>query len=163
MGIGTLLLLSTFVLRGHAQSTIYTNLVFPGSGPPSSFIVATGQLAKVVCANISQYGQLSVSIGGSSFTFGSQSPPSIAGPAIITVGNVAGVNSGPASFCTLELVSPCPAFTPSSAVVIPADSGGPVNIVLESSVDLITWNAALPGTYGTFTTNRFFRVRAVRQ
>jgi len=51
---------------------------------------------------------------------------------------------------------------PSTAVAIPADNGGPVTICLESSVDMITWNAALPGIYGTSTTNRFFRVRAVR-
>ena len=51
---------------------------------------------------------------------------------------------------------------PSNAVVIPADSAGPVTILLESSVDLITWNAANPGTYGTSTTNRFFRVRSIR-
>jgi hypothetical protein len=54
------------------------------------------------------------------------------------------------------------ASIPSTAVAIPADSGGPVTIALESSVDMITWNAALPGTYGTSTTNRFFRVRAIR-
>jgi hypothetical protein len=51
---------------------------------------------------------------------------------------------------------------PSNAVVIPADSAGPVQVLLESSADLITWNAALPGTYGTSTTNRFFRVRTLR-
>lgn len=53
-------------------------------------------------------------------------------------------------------------FTPNTGVVIPADSGGPVNIILESSVDLINWIPADPGTYGTTTTNRFFRVRATR-
>ncbi len=51
---------------------------------------------------------------------------------------------------------------PSNAVVIPADAGGPVQVLLESSTDLITWNAALPGSYGTSTTNRFFRVRTLR-
>ncbi len=51
---------------------------------------------------------------------------------------------------------------PSNAVVIPADAGGPVRVLLESSTDLITWNSAEPGTYGTSTTNRFFRVRTVR-
>lgn len=37
-----------------------------------------------------------------------------------------------------------------------------VFIVLESSIDLVTWNAASPGTYGTQTDKRFFRVRAQR-
>ena len=50
---------------------------------------------------------------------------------------------------------------PSNAVVIPADSIGPIEIVLESSKDLITWTAAEPGIYGATDQKRFFRVRAV--
>jgi hypothetical protein len=53
-------------------------------------------------------------------------------------------------------------YLPSNTVVVPADNGGPVTIVLESSTDLVNWAAALPGSYGTTTTNRFFRVRATR-
>lgn len=52
---------------------------------------------------------------------------------------------------------------PGTGVVIPTDASGPVQIVLESSADLVNWTSATPGTYGTNTTNRFFRVRAVRQ
>jgi len=52
---------------------------------------------------------------------------------------------------------------PTSAVVIPTDATGPVNVILESSTDLVTWTAANPGTYGASTTKRFFRVRAVNQ
>ena len=57
------------------------------------------------------------------------------------------------------------AITPAtgSAVVIPTDATGPVQILMESSTDLITWTAASPGTYGSSTTKRFFRVRAVQQ
>lgn len=51
--------------------------------------------------------------------------------------------------------------TPSNAVVIPENSAGPVEIILESSTDLITWTAANPGSYGSSTEKRFFRVRAV--
>jgi hypothetical protein len=50
---------------------------------------------------------------------------------------------------------------PSTAVVIPSDSGGPVNILLESSPDLINWYPSMPGQYGASYTNRFFRVRAI--
>jgi len=53
--------------------------------------------------------------------------------------------------------------TPTSAVVIPTDATGPVNVILESSTDLVTWTEANPGTYGASTTKRFFRVRAVNQ
>jgi hypothetical protein len=53
--------------------------------------------------------------------------------------------------------------TPTSAVVIPTDATGPVNVILESSTDLVTWTQANPGTYGASTSKRFFRVRAVNQ
>ena len=59
--------------------------------------------------------------------------------------------------------SPTTNYIPASAVVIPADSNGSVRIILESSVDLITWTEANPGTYGSSTSKRFFRVRAVNQ
>lgn len=48
-----------------------------------------------------------------------------------------------------------------SSVVIPTDATGPVQVIMESSTDLITWTAATPGTYGANTTKRFFRLRAV--
>lgn len=51
---------------------------------------------------------------------------------------------------------------PSSAVVIPSDSSGPVQIILESSEDMVNWNSANPGTYGASTNERFFRIRAVQ-
>ena len=53
--------------------------------------------------------------------------------------------------------------TPSNSVVIPTDATGPVNVILESSTDLVTWTQANPGTYGASTAKRFFRVRAVNQ
>lgn len=51
---------------------------------------------------------------------------------------------------------------PSSTVVIPEDATGPVAIILESSTDLVTWTAASPGTYGSSTAKRFFRLRATQ-
>jgi len=50
---------------------------------------------------------------------------------------------------------------PSNAVVIPQDISGEVEVILESSGDLVTWNGALPGKYSAETAPRFFRVRAV--
>ncbi len=52
-------------------------------------------------------------------------------------------------------------YIPANAVVIPTDATGNVQIVLESSSDLVNWNAALPGTYGSTYSNRFFRVRVL--
>lgn len=53
--------------------------------------------------------------------------------------------------------------TPANAVVIPTDATGSVQIILESSTDLVTWTQANPGTYGASTAKRFFRIRAVNQ
>jgi hypothetical protein len=52
---------------------------------------------------------------------------------------------------------------PTNTVVIPSDATGPVNIILESSSDLVTWTAADPGSYGSSTVKRFFRIRAQNQ
>jgi hypothetical protein len=53
-------------------------------------------------------------------------------------------------------------YVPADAIVIPASATGDVQIILESSTDLVNWTAASPGTYGASSaTNRFFRVRAV--
>jgi hypothetical protein len=54
-------------------------------------------------------------------------------------------------------------YIPANAVVIPTDATGPVQIILESSSDLMNWTSSLPGTYGSTYTNRFFRVRAIVQ
>jgi hypothetical protein len=52
-------------------------------------------------------------------------------------------------------------YVPADAIVIPASATGSVQIILESSPDLVNWTAASPGTYGASAgTNRFFRVRA---
>ena len=53
-------------------------------------------------------------------------------------------------------------YVPADAIVIPASITGNVQIILESSQDLLNWSAANPGTYGpSSATNRFFRVRAL--
>ncbi len=65
---------------------------------------------------------------------------------------------------TVTISTPAPqSFVPANAVVIPSDAKGPVQIVLESSSDLLNWTSALPGTYGNTFSNRFFRVRAIAQ
>ena len=72
------------------------------------------------------------------------------------------------TFCaTLQITTPAAAnvisnYVPADAIVIPASATGNVQIILESSTDLLNWTAANPGTYSAAsTTNRFFRVRAV--
>jgi hypothetical protein len=67
---------------------------------------------------------------------------------------------------TVRLTSSCTnsfSYTPANCVVIPSDAKGNVQIILESSSDLVNWVSSSPGTYGNTYTNRFFRVRAVAQ
>jgi hypothetical protein len=83
------------------------------------------------------------------------------GPGILTVGE-AGANFGFIITDTKKQETlPVPDGIPSSAVVIPSDAEGIIEIILESSTDLITWTRAQPGQYGSTNSNRFFRLRAV--
>jgi uncharacterized membrane protein YadS len=56
------------------------------------------------------------------------------------------------------VVSNC---VPADAIVIPASATGTVQIILESSPELVNWTAANPGICGASAgTNGFFSVRA---
>lgn len=70
------------------------------------------------------------------------------------------------SYATFTILTPstnCESFTPVNSVVIPSDATGNVQIILESSSDLVNWIPSQAGTYGSTYTNRFFRVRALAQ
>jgi len=84
----------------------------------------------------------------------------VVGPALIRMRAPAFCD---AWFYTIRIIRQTDEFTPSTAVVIPADAKGPVNILMESSADHVNWIQALPGTYGTSSQQRYFRVRAVHQ
>jgi hypothetical protein len=70
-------------------------------------------------------------------------------------------------WATLQITAPATLnvisnYVPADAIVIPANATGIVQIILESSPDLLNWSAANPGIYAASSaTNRFFRVRAV--
>lgn len=160
------------LLHCNVYASTFTNLALPkGQMGSQSVNVKTGQVARVTSGAMMTGGKLTVTMSGVSFDYltgdfsggpsssSGHTPglPTIAGPATITLST----DGSYAVFCSIE-ISSAEQLTPSTAVVIPADSGGPVNIILESSIDLITWTSALPGTYGTSTEKRFFRVRAER-
>ena len=73
---------------------------------------------------------------------------------------------GSPAIATFQITTPASTtvvsnYVPADAIVIPASATGNVQIILESSPDLVNWTAASPGTYGASAgTNRFFRVRA---
>lgn len=154
------------LLGFHSRVVGSTNVTLVAVGTnTTTFNVSTGQVCKIVYEASSDTTPFitATAMGCTVYIFSSASTyqfiPVIVGPATITL-NGGGVASQ--HLCTLELSTPADSFLPSGAVVIPADSGGPVNIILESSADLINWYPSLPGAYGVNYTNRFFRVRAQR-
>lgn len=96
--------------------------------------------------------------GGSSAATSAQIPQIVTGLTYVQMGN--------AGWATFKIETPATAtvisnYVPADAIVIPASATGNVQIILESSQDLVNWTAASPGTYGASAgTNRFFRVRA---
>ena len=89
-----------------------------------------------------------------------------AGLTNVTLGGDAYDGQGFATFAvtTLAAAAVVTNYVPADAIVIPSSATGTVQIILESSPDLVNWTAASPGFYGPDTTsNRFFRVRASTQ
>ncbi len=149
-----------------AHASTNCTLWFSGTNVASCPVVA-GQLAKILSFDIAQPSFGSPPSGGCSITCSNVSIfvswqqmstnsrlPQVVGPATINA------NVTTSGCCTIQLDTAEPYPTPSTAVVIPTDSTGPVQIILESSADMSTWTQALPGTYGSSYSNRFFRVRA---
>jgi hypothetical protein len=152
-------LLLGFQIRARASTTV-TMVAFN-----TNFVtleVTSNQVAKIVYTTT--YATVFISSLGASIVYSAgltvpQPVPIIAGPASF---RLAGGGNGATNFCTVEISSPTEQLVPSNAAVIPSDLTGPVNIILESSADLINWYPSLPGAYGANYTNRFFRVRAQR-
>lgn len=171
--------LALFVaVSASAQTTQYVTLQAGGS-----FQVQTNQLVSVIgydwadalSYKPSVYGQLSngsqITLtpfttaffsGASSQTSAFSQIPQIAtGMTNIWVSGISSVG-----WATFQITTPTTAtvvsnYVPADAIVIPASATGNVQIILESSPDLVNWTAASPGTYGASAgTNRFFRVRA---
>ena len=67
------------------------------------------------------------------------------------------------TFGTAAASPPATQNVSSQVAVIPNDPNGQFEVILESSVDLVTWNVANPGTFGGDTPRRFFRTRIVRR
>ena len=109
---------------------------------------------------------LEVTIGTNRFLYKANAAANVPGPASfkLSIANTNTYYQTPVStYCTIRITDNPPQLSPSTAVVIPADASGPVRIILESSPDLLNWTDALPGTYASSSSNRFFRVRAIRQ
>lgn len=172
-----LLILCTPWILGVGSLHAATNLTLVVGKTMTNAVlnVRAGQLAEILYAKLGYiYGyesaRVTVSFGEDAFrvenyygapgnVYGPSTTdrmPAVAGPATITLTGI----TPQGGYCTIRVTDIDGSFTPSNAVVVPADAAGPVNIILESSVDLITWSAAQPGHYAASTAKRFFRVRA---
>jgi len=86
--------------------------------------------------------------------------PKFIGPAQIHVMDEGGRNSRAVVGLKITEISG-PNVIPTNTVVIPSDASGLVEIIMESSEDLVSWTPVNPGMYGASTEKRFFRIRAV--
>lgn len=150
----------------HAQ--YQTATLAGGSGASvgvSTIVVPDGKVCEVVnFQKAYTSGSATLSFAGTNLFQGISTDPKsfiVVGPAALSLTAISN-----AIVCTYRIFDNTAAVgqgVPSTAVVIPAASTGPVQIILESSTDLITWTAADAGSYAASTTKRFFRVRAVQQ
>lgn len=114
------------------------------------------------------FSRLEIEKNGDPFNFNlcytSERPPSafprFTGPALIRVMDQGGRNSRAIVGLEITEISSTNVI-PTNTVVIPSDASGPVEIIIESSEDLVSWTPVNPGTYGSSTAKRFFRIRAV--
>jgi hypothetical protein len=155
-----------FLLASSVARAQYQTATLSGgtSGASSSIVVPAGKVCEVVSfAKTFTTGTAKLEYFGLLFQGTSTDPKSffVVGPATLTLTCVS--NGLVCTYRIFDNTAAAGQGVPSTAVVIPADSTGPVQIILESSTDLITWTAADPGSYAASTTKRFFRVRAVQQ
>lgn len=166
-------ILFTLLLTCVAASAQIVTLVSSTNTTQPTITLATNDVARMLHIRVEgdTYGSpsetyVAFSVDFSGFKtyysryFPTNEPAIFAGPATIQLnpyGNFRGI-------CTFQIdrAAPTNSTISSTSVVIPADNAGPVQIILESSADLVTWNAAQPGIYGTTNPQRFFRLRAVR-
>jgi hypothetical protein len=161
--------------NGRAQTVQYVTVYSTTNIAGVSYPLQTNQVISVVGYDYQNTPQLSGALpngtslnvapvrgGNVSLVPASQIPQIITGLTNITV-----MKYGFPGWATFQITTPASAnvisnYVPADAIVIPSSATGDVQIILESSADLVNWTAASPGTYGASSaTNRFFRVRAV--
>ena len=96
-------------------------------------------------------------------TQNSNVPATYTGLSKIALYNLVSGSTISATFTILTPSTNSVTTTPVNSVVIPSDAKGNVQIVLESSSDMVNWIPSQAGTYGNTYSNRFFRVKAIAQ
>lgn len=173
LSIFVAILASTQLLHAQAiQTTTFPN-IGTAATRQQDIPVPAGQVFELLTWSAAGNGPNTIRVDGIdvgiSISSGDTSTPPILSPSFVVAGPRTVslvVLSNTTLVCSYRLNNSAEVTAtniPSMSVVIPADATGPVQIMLESSTDLITWTAANPGTYGSSTSKRFFRVRAVAQ
>jgi hypothetical protein len=173
--------------KARAQTVQYVTLFSPNSSTVVAYPLQTNQVVSIVGFDWSSRNTMypgsiagwlyngtiiglnpSIDNGTYASVSGSHIPQIITGLTNITVvGGNNGYANAKSLWATLQITTPSTAnvisnYVPADAIVIPTSATGNVQIILESSMDLVNWTAASPGTYSAASaTNRFFRVRAV--
>jgi hypothetical protein len=152
--------------KGIAQTVKYVTLYNNVGGTNVPYPLMTNQIIALVGTyNLASPGFV---IGNAADGTQIKLPYPSTGPFQIFTGltNISLLAENIAECATLQITTPCSGivvsnYVPADAIVIPASTTGNVQIILESSIDLVNWTAANPGTYSSSSaTNRFFRVRA---
>lgn len=142
----------------------YVTLISTNAQYSQTLLLGTNEMARPISSHTDPTGHATVEIDYGHFKYSvlasHGSISNIVGPASIRIIQPLAIGKSAVGF---EVKREASAGQPSTAVVIPDDGAGPVQIVLESSTDLVTWTAANPGSYATSTQKRFFRIRATRQ
>lgn len=162
--------------RLYADITTLTVSASANQTNTTQLVIQTNVTAKLLHYYLPNGGSgLTIQVNGLNFPYDQNrldgnvnNLPTITGPATISLW--AGQTYGSSSaMCTISTESNQSTtvvsnYVPADAIVIPASDTGNVQIILESSPDLVNWTAAEPGIYGASAgTNRFFRVRAIAQ
>jgi hypothetical protein len=180
IAIGVSGVLFAFPFKGTAQLPTYITLNSTTNANGINYAIQTNQVVSVVGYDWSVKPNLYANLADgtlvditpvSSFvqtsSVSSAIPQMLTGLTNIIVKPIAvqlGYNPGWATFqvTTPGFTTTTSNYVPADAVVIPASETGNVQIILESSADLVNWVASSPGFYSAASaTNRFFRVRAV--
>lgn len=140
-------------------------VVYAGGNSTPCTIIYTpegGPVTQIAVSGSGDGGAATTTVGRVS----SSNPLPLVGPATIAVADMAGSNSPVLGIRVVSTVQSSTTVAtaggvPSTAVVVPSDAAGSVQVVMESSTDLITWTGASPGSYGSSTSKRFFRLRAI--
>jgi hypothetical protein len=180
----TSVLMLGWVLNGAAQQESNATLIVNYDSPSASYALQTNQTVSLVgfdwydadltsgtslvgqCANGIQLRLLPAN--GDTGPFANQAI--VTGLTNLVFSLISPTSGQPSVWATLKITTPpctnsstlvISNYVPADAIVIPASVTGNVQIILESSPDLVNWTAASPGIYGpSAATNRFFRVRA---